>query len=110
MKVLPRSSRRERPSARSRERRSGYCSGSPFDEHKHAELAWDTLAWTLTRAPDEVRAVLRSISEYERSDALETQAPPGLERCGRLPASELARISQHHAAESGKRLARLLSA
>jgi hypothetical protein len=80
------------------------------DERRHAELAWDILAWALTQAPEEARAALRSVSEHAPRRLTETDAPPDLERYGRVGAPELDRIAQRHAAESRGRLSLLLAA
>jgi hypothetical protein len=83
--------------------------GIARDEHRHAELAWDTLAWALSEAPDEVRAAVRARRDCEAAPVADADAPPGLQRFGRVAAREIDRIAEQHAADSGKRLERLLA-
>lgn len=79
------------------------------DEQRHAELAWDTLAWTLSQAEDEIRAALDTWREHRAAKAAEADVPHGLERFGRVGASEIDRICEQHAGDSRARLDRLLS-
>ncbi|HKP64571.1 MAG TPA: hypothetical protein VJV78_47875, partial [Polyangiales bacterium] len=80
------------------------------DEQRHADLAWDTLAWTLSQAGDEIRAALELLRDHRAAAPADADSPRGLERFGRVGASEIDRICEQHAGDSRERLDRLLSA
>jgi hypothetical protein len=81
--------------------------GVADDEHRHAELAWSILGWTLGRGGDDVRDALRAVRDAESAPAAEP-APDGLEHHGRLGQHALVEVDREHRRASRQRLDALI--
>jgi len=71
------------------------------DEHRHAELAWEVLRWTVERGARETRDAVHAIHAAE-PQATELDVEP-LEYYGRLRASEIDAIGEQHVRECTRR-------
>lgn len=82
------------------------------DEHRHAELAWSILDWSIARGGEEAHAAVRALRDHGSSavsDASFQPARDGLEAHGVLGASATHALAAEHFEASQRRLDRLLS-
>lgn len=64
------------------------------DESSHARLAWDVLSFCVAEGGAPVRAALHACAKRVRGLPWAEEAGPDLQRFGRVPAAELARLAR----------------
>ena len=81
------------------------------DEARHAELAWDILAWTLAVEPKTTRAALANLGATpSHAPAPGAEAGPNLERFGILDSSRVHAVASEQRVRAQARLASRLTA
>lgn len=78
------------------------------DEHRHAELGWAILQWTLARGGDDVRDAVRALRGVEVQQVSAADAPNDLERHGRLGVHAIDAVTREHLTASRERLDRVI--